>query len=112
MEPAAPPFTTKQNFWQQHVLQAQSHNGSLADYAKKHQLKANTLYYWVGIFKRTAQPKQLAIEPVSFSAVRVSSPTPAAHYQLHLSSRLTLQCSSLPDPQWLAELCRQLDVLA
>lgn len=106
------PLTEKQHFWQQHVLQAQSHNGSLADYAKHNQLKANTLYYWVGLFKRAAQPKPLAIEPVSFSAVRVYSPAPAAHYQLHLSSRLTLQCSALPDPQWLAELYRQLDTSA
>jgi len=89
------------------------HNGSLADYAKQHPLKANTLYYWVGIFKRTAaQPEKLAIVPMNFSAVRVTSPVPATHYQLHLSSRLTLQCSALPDPQWLAELCRQLDAAA
>ena len=106
------PLTDKQHFWRQHVLQARSHNGSLADYAKQHQLKANTLYYWVSTFKRTAQPKQLAVEPVSFSAVHVSSPATAAHYQLHLSSRLTLQCSALPDPQWLAELWRQLDASA
>jgi len=60
-------LTEKQHFWQQHVLQAQSHNGSLADYAKQHQLKANTLYYWVGIFKRTAaQPEKLAIMPMNF----------------------------------------------
>jgi len=98
-------LTEKQKFWQQHVLQAQSHNGSLADYAKQHRLKTNTLYYWVGLFKR-------AIDPVSFSAVRVPSPAPATHYQLHLSSRLMLQCSVLPDPQWLAELCRQLDAPA
>jgi len=106
------PFTEKQHFWQQHALQAQAHNGSLADYAKQHQLKVHTLYYWVGLFKRADQPKKLAIEPVSFTAVRVSSPAPAAHYQLHLSSRLTLQCSALPNPQWLAELCRQLDASA
>jgi len=106
------PLTEKQHFWQQHVLRAQSHNGSLADYARQHQLKTNTLYYWVGIFKRTAQSKQLVMEPVSFSAVRVSSLTSTTHYQFHLSSRLTLQCSALPDPQWLAELCRQLDATA
>jgi hypothetical protein len=106
------PLTEKQKFWQQHALQAQSHNGSLADYAKQQQLKVNTLYYWVGIFKRAAQPKKLAIQPVSFSAVRVSSPAPVVHYQLHLSSRLALQCAVLPDPQWLAELCRQLDAPA
>jgi len=103
------PLTDKQKLWQQHVVHAQAHNGSLADYARQHQLKTNTLYYWVAIFKRTAQPKQLVIEPVSFSAVRMSSPAPASYYQLYLSSRLTLQCAVLPDPQWLAELCRQLD---
>jgi transposase-like protein len=108
MKPSAL-LTEKQHFWQQHVLQTRSYNGSLADYAKQHQLKANTLYYWVNIFKRTAQPKQAAVGPVSFSAVRMPSPTPASYYQLHLPSRLTLQCAALPDPQWLAELSRQLD---
>jgi transposase-like protein len=43
----------KRRFWQQHVLQAQSHHGSLADYAKHYRLNANTLYYWVRAAKRT-----------------------------------------------------------
>jgi hypothetical protein len=103
------PLTEKQKLWQQHVLQAQSHNGSLADYAKQQQLKVNTLYYWVGVFNRSQRTKKVAIEPAGFSAVRVSSPAPAALYQLHLSTRLILQCSAIPDPQWLTELCRQLD---
>ena len=103
-------LTEKQRFWQQHVLQAQSHSGSLADYAKQHRLKVNTLYYWVGVFSRSARAKKTAIEPTSFSAVRVSSPVAIAHYHLHLSSRLSLQCSALPDPQWLANLCRVMDV--
>lgn len=103
------PLTEKQKFWQLHALQAQSHNGSLADYARQQKLKVNTLYYWVGIFKRAVKPKKLVNEPMSFSAVRVSSSAPTAHYHLHLSPRLTLQCSALPAPAWLAELCRQLD---
>ena len=103
-------LTEKQKFWQQHVLQSRSHNGSLADYAKQYQLKVNTLYYWVGIFNRSARTKKAAIEPIGFSAVRVSSP--AAQYSLQLSSRVTLQLSVLPDPPWLAELCRQMDACA
>jgi hypothetical protein len=102
-------LTEKQRLWQQHVVQAQLHNSSLADYAKQHRLKVNTLYYWVGVFNRSARAKKTAIEPTGFSAVRVSSPVPAAHYFLHLSSRLSLQCSALPDPQWLANLCRVMD---
>ncbi len=105
MEPSVP-LTEKRRFWQQHVLQAQSHKGSLADYAQQHQLKANTLYYWVSVFKKTHP----AIEPISFSAVRVSSP--AAQYSLQLSSRVTLQLSVLPDPQWLVDLCCRLDACA
>ncbi len=73
------PLTEKQHFQQHHILQAQSHNGSLVDYAKKYQLKSNTLEYWVGIFKRAAQAKPLAIEPVSFSAACVSSRASAAY---------------------------------
>jgi hypothetical protein len=106
------PLTEKQHFWQQHVLQAQSHDGSLADYAKQQQLKATTLYYWVGVFNRSARTKKADVAATGFSAVRVSSPVSVAHYQLYLSSRLTLQCSVLPNPQWLAELCRQLDAPA
>ena len=102
-------ITKKQHFWQQHVLQALSHNGSLADYAKQQQLKVNTLYYWVGVFNRSKRTKKVAIEPAGFSAVRVSSPVPSPHYLLQLSSRVTLHFSVLPDPQWLANLCRQMD---
>ena len=105
MAPSAQ-LTDKQRLWQQHVLQAQSHNGSLADYAQQQQLKAHTLYYWASVFKKT----HAAIEPIGFSAVRVSSP--AAQYSLQLSSRVTLQLSVLPNPQWLAELCRQMDACA
>ena len=104
------PLTEKQHFWQRHALQAQSHKGSLADYAKQHQLKVNTLYYWVGVFNRSTRTKKAAIKPIGFSAVRVSSP--AAQYSLQLSSRVTLQFSVLPDPQWLAELCRVMDACA
>lgn len=106
------PLTEKQKFWQQHVLQAQSHNGSLADYAKQQQLKATTLYYWVGVFSRSTRTQKIDITATGFSVVRMSSPAPAAHYQLHLSPRLTLQCAVLPTPQWLAELYRQLDAPA
>jgi transposase-like protein len=106
------PLTEKQHFWRQHVLQAQSHNGSLADYAKLHQVKATTLYYWVGVFSRATRTKKADVTATGFSAVRVSSPVPAAQYYIHLSSRLTLQCSVLPNPQWLAEFCRQLDAPA
>jgi transposase-like protein len=102
--------TAKQHFWQQHVQQAQLHNGSLADYAKRHGLTANTLYYWIGVLKgKVRVPKTAAAKPVHFSAVRVSSPASAAHYSLQLSLQLTLHCSVLPDPQWLAELNRQMD---
>lgn len=103
MEPSAK-LTEKRRFWQQHVLQAQSHSGSLANYAQQQQLNVNTLYYWVSVFKTTKPSCEL----VGFSAVRVSSP--AAQYSLQLSSRVTLHCSVLPDSQWLADVCRRLDV--
>jgi transposase-like protein len=101
--------TEKQRFWQQHVQQAQLHNGSLADYAKQHDITVNTLYYWIGVLKgKVRAPKAAVAKRVRFSAVRVSSPASAAHYSLQLSSQLTLHCSALPDPQWLVELSRQL----
>lgn len=102
--------TEKQRFWQQHVQQAQLHSGSLADYAKQHDLAANSLYYWVGVLKGTVRtPKTTAAKPVRFSAVRMPPSASAAHYSLQLSSQLTLHCAFLPDPQWLAELCRHMD---
>jgi len=109
MKPAAA-LTDKRRFWQQHVAQAQSHHGSLAGYAKHHQLNANTLYYWVGKLKHKTAIKKSASKPVSFSAVQVSAPAPTRHCSLQLSPRLSLQCSALPDPQWLADLCRVMDV--
>jgi len=102
MEPSAK-LTEKRRFWQQHVHQAQSHSGSLANYAQQQQLNVNTLYYWVSVFK-TTKP---SCETVGFSAVRVSSS--AAQYSLQLPSRLTLQFSVLPDPQWLSDVCRAMD---
>jgi transposase-like protein len=102
------PLTEKQKFWQQHVLRAQSSNGSLADYARQQQLNAKSLYHWVRVFNRTTRTTQASVAATGFSVVRVASPAPA-HCQIHLSSRVMLQCSALPDPQWLAELCRQLD---
>lgn len=113
MKPATA-LTEKRRFCQQHVQQALSHNGSLADYAKQHQLNANTLYYWVGKLKHKIPIKKSASEPVSFSAVQVSLPAPAptAHYSVQLSSRVSLHFTVLPDPQWLAELCRQMDACA
>lgn len=103
------PLTEKQKFWQQHVLQAQSFDGSLADYARQQKLNASSLYYWIGVFNRATRTTQAPVAATSFSVVRVASPAPA-HCQIHLPSRVMLQCSALPDPQWLAELCRQLDV--
>ena len=101
-------LTEKQRFWQQHVLQARLHKGSLADYAKQQQIKVNTLYYWVSVFGRN----KTAVESVGFSAVQITARPSHADVILHLSSQLTLQCAVLPDPQWLATLCRQLDSLA
>jgi len=108
MKPAAA-LTEKRRFWQQHALQAQSHSGSLADYAKQHQLNANTLYYWVGKIKHKTLIKKSDSGPVNFSAVQVSLSAPTAHYSLQVSPRVTLHFTVLPDPQWLAELCRQMD---
>jgi transposase-like protein len=113
-------LTEKRRFWQQHVQQARLHSGSLADYAKQYQLNANTLYYWVGKLEYKTPIKKSDSEPVSFSAVQVSLPAPApapapaptTHYSLQLSPRATLHFTVLPDPQWLAELCRQMDVYA
>jgi transposase-like protein len=99
----------KRRFWQQHVLQAQSHHGSIADYAKHHRLNANTLYYWVSAAKRTTSINKPDVEQVSFSAVQVSSPTAAGHYLLQLSPRVTLHLPALPDPHWLTILCRKMD---
>lgn len=102
-------LTKKQLFWQQHVQQAQLHKGSMADYAKQHQLKASALYYWADMFKRKAASPSLApAKPVGFSAVRLSSPTHVVPYSLQLPS-ITLHCSVLPDPQWLVALSCQLD---
>jgi transposase-like protein len=113
MKPAAA-LTEKRRFWRQHVQQAQSHKGSLADYAKQHQLNANTLYYWAGKLKRKTPIKKSDSKPVSFSAVQVSLPAPAPTtlYSLQLSPRVILHFTVLPDPQWLAELCHRMDACA
>lgn len=110
---SALPKANKQHFWQHHVQQAQSHSSSLADYARLHTLKINSLYYWVGVFKRKVPPSDTKTSnPVRFSAVKVSLPEPAIACVVQLSTQLTLQCATLPSAQWLAELRDRLAVRA
>lgn len=99
------PLTEKQRFWQQHVAQAQAQGGALAEYARQHQLRTGSLYYWVGVFGQ----RNLTIPALKFSAVQIDTQSAAVVYVMHLPQQVTLHCPSLPDPQWLAAFCHQLD---
>lgn len=103
--------TDKHQFWSQHLQQAQAQGGSLAAYAKQQGLSISAFYYWIKVLGRQGSLKSsTTAKPVRFIAVTVKPPIATAPCVVQLSPQLTLQCAALPDPQWLAALCRQLEV--
>jgi hypothetical protein len=103
----------KHEFWSHHLQQAHAQGGSLAAYAKQQGLSISAFYYWIKVLRRQdALAGEAATAPVRFSAVMMkpSIATAPANCVVQLSPQITLQCSALPDPSWLAALCWQLEV--
>jgi hypothetical protein len=95
--------------WQQHLEQADAERLSLAAYAKINGLKINMLYYWRAKLRVVSTGTSASSEPVKFAAVRISAAPTASAFIINLPAQVSLQLSTLPDPHWLADLCRQLE---
>ena len=95
-------LTTKQQRWTEHLQQAQSFNGTIAAYARAEGLSVQSLYRWRHYLN---QPKASSTGEASPSFTRVVSTVANHNASLTLVHGQTqLRFSSLPEPQWLAQL--------
>ena len=95
-------LTKKQAYWKAHLEASESYEGSLADYARAHDLYAKKLY---GYKTRIRKREEAAGKPDSFvkvTAATVSLPTPLSASSPIIVSlpngvRLTLADLDLPE---------------
>ncbi len=93
-----PILTEKQQYWSEQLLQADSFDGSLAEYAQTQNIPAQTLYRWRSYFKLASTTKRKS-KPL-FTQV-VNTPIPDVCIKLNID-HVQIQFTRLPDPQWLA----------
>jgi len=94
------PLTAKQQLWSEHLQQAEQFEGSLAEYARSHNLLAQNLYQWRNVLRK----KEMASPATKTVFAEVSPPTfsrPSLTLQMGAAQ---LVFSTLPDSQWLAQL--------
>ena len=88
-------LTAKQQYWSEQLLQADSFDGSLAQYAQAQNIPAQSLYRWRSYFRQTTTTKTVFTQVVS---------VPVSSYCLELDrGSFQLHFTRLPSPQWLAE---------
>lgn len=92
--------TQRQQFWFDHVQAAQAFSGTMAEYARTHNLNAKYLYNWGAIFRREHDgTKRKQFVKVSAPVATLSQPSPRVRVSLGEAVLLIENCS----PQWLAE---------
>lgn len=97
-----PALTTKQQFWADHLQQADAFDGSIANYARNAGLSPKALYQWRTILKQ--RNATTSIDTVStFTEVVAPSASSTCSLTLQLG-KAQLQFESLPDEAWLARL--------
>ena len=105
-------LTEKQQYWLQHIKQADAFKGSLVDYAKRHQLNEKDLYSWRSQLRKHGiiqPPEQKTDTRKAPRFTKVIAEQPAGlTFQCRIGP-LTLTCSELPDPAWLATLAKQME---
>ena len=89
-------LTEKQAYWKRHIEAAQSFNGTLADYARAHDVSRKKLYVY-----KTQLRKLEEVSQVSTGFVKVTSPAAKISVTVSLlnSVRLTLPSLDVPDDQ-------------
>ncbi len=67
-------ITKRQQYWREHVLAAATHDGSIVEYAKLHDLKTKDIYQWkTALTKRGFLPmaeREVAADFVAMSLMR------------------------------------------
>lgn len=97
--------TDKQQYWSDHLRQAEDFDGSLSQYAQSQNLTVKSLYRWRHYFKQSPKPEPL--EKALFAQVIQA---PAIEHCLTLKvGEAALQFTRWPDPQWLANFIRSSD---
>lgn len=95
-------------FWMAHVSAAAQEAIPASEYARRHGLAVKSLYYWRR--KRQGSIKaSVAVQDSKFVSLRIAPDSSRQNNcTLKLSSRLHLEMSALPSPEWLAAMTRAL----
>ena len=101
-------LTKNQAFRYAHAEAAQKFDGSIASYAKQHNLNLKNLYNWCSSYSfknkpTPSKPKINNFTQVAFAPSLISS-SPALNVNINA---ISLQFSSLPPANWLRELLSQ-----
>ena len=90
----------RHQFWSDKLQEAEEFDGSLAEFARQHNIPAKKLYQW----RSTLRSKITSVtQEARFTRVVSNSSGGVAALTVVLFDA-KLQFTNLPDPQWLAEL--------
>ena len=90
----------RHQFWSDKLQEAEQFDGSLAEFARQHNIPAKKVYQWRSTLRSTTTS---VTQETRFAQVVSNSSGGAAALTIVLPNA-KLQLSSLPDPKWLAEL--------
>lgn len=95
--------TKKQQFWLDHIEAANSSGLSIVQYAKQHDIKAQSLYQWRNAMRH--KPSTVSTQD-TFTRVVTSTPLTCNRVTLRIREA-TFEFDTLPDPQWVSTLIGQ-----
>ena len=96
-------LTEKQAYWKAHLAAAESYEGSLADYARAHDLSTKTLY---GYKTRFRKREETAGIPGRFVKVTAATLAPSLPVTVSLPNGVRLTLADLDLPELLERLAR------
>lgn len=100
-------LTSKQLFWHDHILAAKRDQQTYAEYAKRHQLNLQAMYYWSMTLRRKGILEQAA---PAFTEVKVGRPQASSvaptGARVRLANGVELELSDVKEQtlRWLAAL--------
>jgi len=98
-------LTKKQRYWKKHLEAAALFDGSLADYAREHDLNPKKLY----VFKNAIAKKEHPGEEQAFAAVKITNdcdPVNDSYASITLPNQVTLKVPMSVTPDLLDHLAR------
>ncbi len=96
-------LTEKQAYWKRHLEAAQSFNGTLADYARAHDLSRKKLYVYKTQLRKLEQTPAISGGFVKVTTPAVKAPAPVT---VSLANGVRLTLPSLEVPGLLERLAR------